>query len=186
MAIFCPFHSTMSLFWVASQFWMTQNYLDLLKIKSIYMHTTYTSEAQFSSASLYDQPLQSHAPFSFSKSTLNDPNFRPFRSTMSRFWVMAQFLEKVHQMTPNDLDVFKVKNTNMHVTYTPDAQIFICFALQWAVFESPPNFQKSALNGPKWPWHVQGQKYQHVCYIHPWGPNFHPFRFTMSRFWVMT
>ncbi len=48
-----------------------------------------------------------------------------------------------------------------------------------------PNFRKSALNDPKWPWHVQGQKYQHACYIHPRGPNFRPFRSTTSRFWVM-
>ena len=77
-------------------------------------------------------------------------------------------------MTPSDLDMFKVKNTNMHVTYTPGAQIFVCFALWWAVFELRPNFWKSAPNDPKWPWHVQGQKYQYACYIHPWGPNFRP------------
>ncbi len=35
-----------------------------------------------------------------------------------------------------------------------------------------------------WPWHVQGQKYWHECFKHPRGPNFHPFRTTMSRFWV--
>ncbi len=38
-------------------------------------------------------------------------------------------------MTPNDLDIFKVKNTNMHAIYTPGAQIFISFTLLWAVFE---------------------------------------------------
>ena len=76
------------------------------------------------------------------------------------------------------------QNTNMHVTYTPEAQIFVCFALRWAVFELRPNFRKSAPNDPKWPWHVQGQIYQHACYIHPRGPNFRPFRSTMSRFWV--
>ncbi len=32
-------------------------------------------------------------------------------------------------MIPNNLDRFKVKNTNMHVTYNPEAQIFVRFAL---------------------------------------------------------
>ncbi len=57
MPNFCPFYSSMSRFWVASQFWMTPNYIDMFKIKSIYMHTTYTPEAQFTSISLYDEPL---------------------------------------------------------------------------------------------------------------------------------
>ncbi len=65
-------------------------------------------------------------------------------------------------MNPNDHDMFKVKNTNMHVTYTPEAQIFILFVLRWAVFELGANFRKSAPNDPKWPGHVQGKKYQHA------------------------
>ncbi len=36
---------------------MTQNYLNMFKIKNIYMHTTYTSEVKFSSISLYDELL---------------------------------------------------------------------------------------------------------------------------------
>ncbi len=40
----------------------------------------------------------------------------------------------MHRMTPNDLDMFKVKNTNMHVMYTPlplpEDQIFVPFALR--------------------------------------------------------
>ena len=44
--------------------------------------------------------------------------------------------------------MFKVKNTNRHVTYIPEAQIFICFALRRAVHELLPNFQKSAPNDP--------------------------------------
>ncbi len=35
-----------------------------------------------------------------------------------------------------------------------------------------PKFWKSALNDPKWPWHVQDQKYQHACYIYPPRPKF--------------
>ncbi len=99
---------------------------------------------KFSSISLYNEPFLSYGPI----------------------------FGKVHRMTPNDLDIFKVKNTNMHVTYTLEAQIFIHFALWWAVFELRPNFWKSVLNDPKWPWHVQGQKYQHACYIHPWTQIF--------------
>ncbi len=38
-------------------------------------------------------------------------------------------------MTPNDLDMFKVKNTNMHATSTPGAHIFIRFVLPWDVFK---------------------------------------------------
>ncbi len=46
---------------------------------------------EFSSVSLYDEPFLSYGPI----------------------------FGKVHRMTPNDLDMFKVKNTNMHATYTP-------------------------------------------------------------------
>ncbi len=52
-------------------------------------------------------------------------------------------------MTPNDLDMFKVDNTNLHATYTPEAQIFIRFGLPGAVFELRPNFWESALNDSK-------------------------------------
>ena len=37
---------------------------------------------------------------------------------------------------------------------------------------------------PKWPWHVQDQKYQHASYIQPSVPNFGRFRSTISHFWV--
>ena len=124
MLNFCPFHSTMSNFWVTSQFWMTTNYLDMFKIKSIYMHTTYTPKAQFSSVSHYDEQSRRL----FSKSTLNDPNFRPFRSTISCFWIMVQFLEKCTKMTPNDLDMFKVKNTTF-LLYTPTTHKFSSVSL---------------------------------------------------------
>ncbi len=44
-------------------------------------------------------------------------------------------------MTPNDLDIFKVKNTNMHATYTKLAQIGVRFP-QWVVFELRPFCEK--------------------------------------------
>ncbi len=56
----------------------------------MYMHTTHTSEAQFLSVSLYDEPLLSY----------------------------GSIFGKVHRITPNDTDMFNVKNTNMHVTYS--------------------------------------------------------------------
>ncbi len=92
----------------------------------------------------------------------------------------SSMFAKMHRMAPNDFDMFKVKNTNMHATYTPKAQLFVCFPLRWAIFELRPFSWKCT----KWPRLVQGRKYQHACYIHPRGPNFQPFRSTMSRFWV--
>ncbi len=91
---------------------------------------------------------------------------------------------KVHRMTLMTLTCSKVNNTNMHVTYTPEGQIFVLFAIWWAIFELQANFQKSAWNDPKWSWHVQGQQNQHAYYIHPRGPNFRPFRSMINRFWV--
>ncbi len=67
---------------------------------------------------------------------------RPFCSTMSRFQVMPLVLEKEHLTTPNDLAMFKVKNTNMHATHIPETQIFVHFTLQWAVFDLRPCFSK--------------------------------------------
>ncbi len=45
-------------------------------------------------------------------------------------------------MTPNELEMFKIKNSNMHVTYTPRPKFS-------SLFEIWPNFGKSALNDPK-------------------------------------
>ncbi len=118
---------------------MTPNDLDMFKVKNTNMHTTYAFEAQI---------------------------FVRFALWWADFELRHNF-GNVHQMTPNDLDMFKVKTTNMHATYTPKAQISISFPLQWAVFELQSNFGKSASNNPKWPWQVQGQKYQYSCYTHP-------------------
>ncbi len=138
-------------FWKKCTKWL-QNNLDMFKVKTT--NATYTPRGL---------------------------NFPPFRSMMSHFRVMVKFLEKCRKVHQNDLDMFNVKNTNINSTcmlYTPKAQIFVLFALQWADFwKIWPNFRKSVLND-KWPWYVQGEKYQHACYIHPQGPNFHPFRST--------
>ncbi len=94
------------------------------------------------------------------------PNFRQFRYD-EPFLSYGPIFAKVHRTTANNLDICKVKHTNMHATYTTEAQLFVRFPLRWGVFELWPSFWKSAPNNPKWPWHVQGQKYQHACYIPP-------------------
>ena len=80
------------------------NDLDMFKVKNTNMHATYTLRPKFSSISLYDNPFLSY----------------------------GEIFRKVHRMTPNNLDMFNVKNTNMDVTYryTPEAQIFVPFALR--------------------------------------------------------
>ncbi len=82
-------------------------------------------------------------------------------------------------MTPNDLDTVKVKNINMHATYTTEAQIFVCFALRGDVCRYCLIWGKVHRMTPKWPWHVKGQRYTYYM-LHSQGLNFHPF-FSMSR-----
>ncbi len=60
---------------------------------------------------------------------------------MSRFWVTAQISKKCTEWPQNDLDKFKVKNTNMHVTCTLEAQFFVRFALRRAVFKEIEMFE---------------------------------------------
>ena len=66
----------------------------------------------FPSVSLYNEPFLSYGPI----------------------------IGKVHWMTPNDLDMFKVKNTNIPATYTPRPKFFF-FTLRWAVFEEIEIFE---------------------------------------------
>ncbi len=76
--------------------------------------------------------------------------------------------------------MFKVKNTNMLGTSTPEAQIFVCFALRWAIFSYGPIFGKvlrMTRNDPD----MFKVKKNPTC-IHPWDPNFRKFRYTMSHF----
>ncbi len=159
---FCAFHYTMSRFLVTGQFlekcteW-PQMTLTCSRSKIPIRMLDAPPRPKFLFVSLYNEPLLLYWPI----------------------------FGKLHRMAPNDLDMFKVKNTNMHVTYIPEAKIFVHFTRWLAVFELRPNCWKSALNDLKWPWNVQGQKCQHARYIHPRGPNFHPFRSTISHFWVM-
>ena len=155
------------------------NDLDMFKVKNTNMHTTYIPEAQiFVRFALWQAGFELRP--NLHKSAPNDAkvkntNMHVTYTSMAQIfvrfalrWVVYELwpiFRKVHRMTPTDLDMFKIKNTNMHVTYTPGTQIFVCFALRQAVFELWPNFQKSAPNDPTWPWHVPGQKYQHIaCY----------------------
>ncbi len=109
------------------------------------------------------------------KNTNMHAMYCPFHSTMSRSWVARLFRKEVHQMTLNYLDgmlVFwpwlndlKVKNTNMHATYTPEAEIFIGFALWWAVFPLRPSFSEKCTEWPQMTF-VMGS-YSILCTAYP-------------------
>ncbi len=186
---------------------MTPNDLDMFKVKNTNMQLTYTPRPKFSSVSIYDEPFwvtdqfpgkctewpqmtltcsRSKIPTCMLTYTSEAQIFVRFAPCWAIFELgHSPIFGKVYWMTPNDLNMFKVKNTNMLGTSTPEAQIFVRFTLWWAVFWLRANFWKSAPNDPKWPWHVQGQKYQHAWCIHAWGPNFCSFHSTISSFWVM-
>ncbi len=45
-------------------------------------------------------------------------------------------------MTPNDRDMLKVKDTNMHATYPPGRKFsFVLFALPWAILDEIEIFE---------------------------------------------
>ena len=74
---------------------------------------------------------------------------------------------KVHRMTLNGLDIFTVENTDMHATlYTPEAEIFLRFALRWATYwVIPLLFMTSA---PKWSqitWTCSKSKCQDASFV---------------------
>ncbi len=74
-------------------------------------------------------------------------NFRPFRSTMSCFWV-THLVWKRALHGPNDLDMFKVK-VHICILYTlPITKFSGYFSLRWLVFELRPNFGERST---KWP-----------------------------------
>ena len=113
-----------------------------LKIPTSMLHTP--PRPKSTSVSLYDEPFLSYGPI----------------------------YGKVHRMNANYLDMFKVKNTNMHATSTSEAEIVVRIVVWWTVFELCPFFRKSALNDPKWPWYVKDKK--HTCYIQSPRPKFPP------------
>ncbi len=163
----------------------------IFKIKTVHIHTTYYIPKVFwirvmpfsGKGNIKITPKYQYA--CYLPVHPRGPNISPFHSTMGRFRVTPPFPGKVHLMTPNDLDMFKIKNINMHATYTSYAQIFRPFAVWWAISDLRPFFWKSAPNDPTWPWRVQGQNTnKHAKY--PRCPNFRPFHSTMSRFQFTT
>ncbi len=107
------------------------------------------------------------------------------RSKISIYMLHAPARPNLRKSTLNDPQrpwYVQDKNTNIHAKYTPEAQIFFCSTLGYSVFELQPDFWKNAANDSKWPWHLQGQKYQHACYICPRYPDFRPFHSTVSHF----
>ncbi len=129
------------------------------KVKNTNMHSPYTPEIQISSLSLYNEPFLSYGPI--------------FR--------------KVHRKTQMTLTCSRSKIPTCTLCTPPPPprgpsfcpffrSVMWCSWVTWL-------FRKSGPNDPKWPWHVQGQKYQHACYEYRRGPNFRPFRIMMSHFW---
>ncbi len=82
---------------------------------------------------------------------------------------------KVHRMTQMTLTCSKSKIPTC-MLYTPPppprGTNFCPFRSTMSCSWVTRLFKKSAPNDLKWPWHVQGQKYQHACCKHPRGPNF--------------
>ena len=140
---------------------ITPNDLDMFKVKTTNRHATYTPKAQiFIYFSLQGAIFWVTAQFSekyteWPQMTLTCPRSKHqyayyihprgpsflFRSMVSCFRIMAQFREKCTEWDQNDLDIFKVKRTNMDITYIPKAQTFVCFPLRWAVFEKNEIFE---------------------------------------------
>ncbi len=155
------FHSTMSRFWVTAQFlekcteWPQMNLTwSRSKIPTCMLHTPLWPK--FTSVSLYDEPFLSYGKID----------------------------GLVHRMTLNDLDMFKVNNTNMHATNTPESQLYIRFSLRWAGFELRPNFRKVHWITPNDlnMFEVKNTN-MHATYTHK-GLIFNLLHSTVSRFWV--
>ncbi len=149
---------------------------------------------KFSYVLLYDEPFSSYAlffgkvhrmtpydidMFRVKKTTMQvtytpkGPHFRPFLSMMCRFRVTAQFWEKCTKWPRKTLTCSrsKVHICMLHVSQVPK---FSSVSLN---FRKLHRMTPNNLN-----WYVQGQKYQHACYIYTRGPNFYSFHSTMSHF----
>ncbi len=84
---------------------MTPNDPNMFNVQNTIMHVTYTIEAQFSYVSLYDEPFVSYDPI----------------------------IAEVHQMTPNDLSMFKVKISTC-MPHTPQGKNFRPFRFRVSRF----------------------------------------------------
>ncbi len=98
-----------------------------------------------------------------------------------RFLSYEPLLWTVQGMTQNDMicSRLKVSICIQHTSLRPNLHLFRSMMIHFWVryifsFEN-------CTESPKWPWHVQVQKYHHACYMHPWSPNFRSFCSTMSR-----
>ncbi len=145
-AHFQPFCSTMSRFRHMKQFCESAPNNPKItcsrsKIPKCTQHPPQRSK--FSSISLYDEPFSSCALFSEKcterpQTTLTrsrskiplcmlhtppKPEFSSVSLYNEPFSSYAPLFRKVYRMTPNDLNMFKVKYTNMQATYTPEVQI---------------------------------------------------------------
>ncbi len=123
----------------------------------MHMHTTHTFPIfisfRFSSVSLSDKQFSRHGPIlrSHVQMTLTCSRSKipicihilyiPPRTKFSSvfcsmmswvffFWVMAQYWQKCTEWPQNNLDMIMVKNTHMHTRDTPEAQIFVSFAVR--------------------------------------------------------
>ncbi len=99
------------------------------------------------------------------------------------FWSYSPIFGKVYWMTPNDLDMFKIKNTNMHVD-TPPRPKFLPVSLDEPFLSYGPIFGKVHQMTPKITLICSRSKIRTCIYIHPWGPNFCLFYSTVSCYWV--
>ncbi len=95
-----------------------------------------------------------------------DPNFHPLCSTMSHFWVMAQFWKECTVWPQNGLDKFKIKSTCICLQNTPQRPILCAFRSTMSCFQVMPLSLSlffffwgggSAPNDPKWLWHFHGK-----------------------------
>ncbi len=131
------------------------------KVKSAHMHTTYILKPKFSSVSFYGEPILSYAPFLGKM----QPKMYPIVT-----WTCSRSKISICKLLPNfGKSAQTCWNAHMCLLHTslrpkflyiyPRNTNFISFALRWAILELQSNVGKSALYDPKWPWHVQGQRY---------------------------
>ncbi len=102
-----------------------------INVKHTQMYTIYILETQNdASMTLASFQVKSTHMHTCTSYTLEVQIFM-FHSMIS-LWITVQFEEKCTRWPQKDLYIFKVK-VSICMLHTPEAQIFICFALRWAV-----------------------------------------------------
>ena len=95
------------------------------------------------------------------------PNFSSISFYGESVLSYAPLLGKVHQMTANGLDMFKIKK------YQSAWYKFSSISLYDEPLSSyGSNLGKVHWLTPEWPWHGQGQRYTYAYNRHSRGPNF--------------